>query len=129
MTIAPYGGIKDPNTNKTVAPEYITDGVAKAWANLNGTGTIALRDSLNIGSVTDRGTGQYSLNFTSVMGDANYSANTGGSFQGGTGNNIISRDNGLASTAASYSPKTSASSSNSVADIDYLDCVIFGDLA
>jgi hypothetical protein len=47
---------------------------AKAWVNFNGTGTIAARDSFNVASLTDNGTGDYSVNFSSAMADANYSA-------------------------------------------------------
>jgi len=45
---------------------------AKVWGNLNGSGTIALRDSFNVASVTDNGTGQYDFNYTNNMNDANY---------------------------------------------------------
>jgi hypothetical protein len=46
----------------------------RAWCNLNGTGTIAIRGSGNISSVTDIGTGNYQYNLTNAMPDANYSA-------------------------------------------------------
>ena len=45
---------------------------AKAWVNFNGTGTIAARDSLNVSSLTDNGTGQYGVNFTSSFANTNY---------------------------------------------------------
>jgi len=47
---------------------------AKAWVNFNGTGTVAIRASLNVSSITDNGTGNYTVNFTSAIADANYSA-------------------------------------------------------
>ena len=47
-------------------------GTAAAWANLNGTGTIALRDSENVSSVVDIGVGTYDFNFTSAMATAGY---------------------------------------------------------
>ena len=46
---------------------------AKAWVNFNGTGTVAIRASGNVGSITDLGTGIYRVNFTNAMTDANYS--------------------------------------------------------
>ena len=46
----------------------------RAWVNFNGTGTVAIRDSGNVSSITDDGTGNYSVNFTTAMPDANYSA-------------------------------------------------------
>mgnify|MGYP003637909440 CR=1 FL=1 len=45
----------------------------RAWVNFNGTGTVAIRDSGNVSSVTDNGTGDYTVNFTNAMPDANYS--------------------------------------------------------
>lgn len=48
-------------------------GAAKAWVNFNGTGTVAIRASFNVTSITDNGTGDYTVNFTTAMVDANYS--------------------------------------------------------
>ena len=48
-------------------------GTAKAWVNFNGTGTVAIRASFNVSSITDNGTGDYTVNFTNAMTDANYS--------------------------------------------------------
>lgn len=49
-------------------------GAAKAWVNFNGTGTVAIRASFNVTSITDNGTGDYTVNFTTAMADANYAA-------------------------------------------------------
>jgi hypothetical protein len=45
----------------------------RAWVNFNGTGTVAIRASFNVSSITDGGTGDYTVNFTTAMPDANYS--------------------------------------------------------
>ena len=45
---------------------------ARAWVNFNGTGTVAIRASGNVSSITDNGTGDYTVNFTTAMPDANY---------------------------------------------------------
>lgn len=45
---------------------------AKAWVNFNGTGTVAIRASGNVSSITDNGNGDYTVNFTTAMVDANY---------------------------------------------------------
>ena len=50
----------------------IQQGLIKSGCNFNGTGTIASRDSFNVGSLTDRGTGMYEVNFTTNMGNANH---------------------------------------------------------
>jgi hypothetical protein len=52
------------------APSY----TARAWVNFNGTGTVAIRSSGNVSSITDNGVGIYTVNFTTAMPDANYSA-------------------------------------------------------
>jgi hypothetical protein len=44
----------------------------RAWVNFNGTGTPAIRASGNVSSITDNGTGDYTVNFTTAMPDANY---------------------------------------------------------
>lgn len=47
-------------------------GVAKAWVNFNGTGTVAINASHNVTSITDNGTGDYTVNFTTAFSSANY---------------------------------------------------------
>jgi hypothetical protein len=44
----------------------------RAWVNFNGTGTVAIRASGNVSSITDNGTGNYTVNFTTALADANY---------------------------------------------------------
>jgi hypothetical protein len=51
------------------APMY----ACRAWVNFNGTGTVAIRASGNVSSITDNGTGDYTVNFTTAMPDADYS--------------------------------------------------------
>ena len=54
----------------------------RAWVNFNGTGTVAIRASGNVTSITDNGTGDYTANFTTAMSDANFSASGAGSADG-----------------------------------------------
>ena len=101
-------------------------GVAAAWVNFDGTGTIATRDSLNIASLTDNGTGQYLLNYTSAMANANY---------------VGAADSRAQSNAATFRsglsyPNNTASSGNcrvgqnsSYVDESSIAQTIFGDLA
>jgi uncharacterized protein (AIM24 family) len=51
----------------------------RAWVNFNGTGTVAIRASGNVSSITDNGTGDYTVNFSTAMPDANYSVGVAGS--------------------------------------------------
>lgn len=50
----------------------------RAWVNLNGTGTVAIRASGNVSSITDLGIGSYRVNFSTAMPDANYAVNLNG---------------------------------------------------
>lgn len=59
--------------SKTVPTDTVVDGSAKAWVNFNGTGTVAIRRAFNVSSITDNGTGDYTVNFTNAMVDASYS--------------------------------------------------------
>jgi len=77
--------ITDKLTGKTAAGDVtitseggsatmqLQQGVAKVWVKFSGTGTIAVDDSLNVGSLTDHGTGNYQVNFSNNMGNADYS--------------------------------------------------------
>jgi hypothetical protein len=47
--------------------------VCKAWVNFNGTGAVAIRSSYNVSSITDNGVGDYTVNFTTALADANFS--------------------------------------------------------
>ena len=51
----------------------LQQGLAKAWINFNGTGTVAIRDSFNIASLTDAGTGLYNCAISSDFTNANFS--------------------------------------------------------
>ena len=60
------------------APSY----TCRAWVNFDGTGTVAIRAAGNVSSITDNGTGDYTVNFTTAMPDANYVAIPDGSSSG-----------------------------------------------
>ena len=57
---------------------------AKAWVNFDGTGTVAIRQSGNVSSITDNGTGNYAVNLSSALTDAN-AALSGGAYENATG--------------------------------------------
>lgn len=69
------------NTASGAAPSYS----ARAWVNFNGTGTVAIRASGNVSSITDYGVGTYGVNYTTAMPDSNYAAelSTGTNASGG----------------------------------------------
>lgn len=64
--------ISNQTGSSSVPSETVINGSAKAWVNFNGTGTVAIRASFNVSSITDLGTGQYRVNFTTSMPDVNF---------------------------------------------------------
>jgi hypothetical protein len=71
------------------APLYM----CRAWVNFNGTGTVAIRASGNVTSITDNGVGDYTVNFTTAMPDANYSVLSAAEGGGSVGNPPYQRGN------------------------------------
>ena len=64
--------LQDTAGGNSSTSEEIYSGRAKAWVNFNGTGTVAIRAQFNVSSITDNGSGNYAVNFTTAMVDANY---------------------------------------------------------
>ena len=62
------------NGTVSTSSANVIQGSAKAWVNFNGTGTVAIRASYNVSSITDNGTGDYTINFTNAFADINYAA-------------------------------------------------------
>ena len=73
---------------------------ALAWVNFNGTGTVAIRGSFNVSSITDNGTGDYTVNFTNALADANYSL-------------VMTTNFGASNAFTSTAPSTTAARVNS----------------
>ena len=67
--------LTDASSGNSTAMSTINQGTAKVWVNFDGTGTIAIRDDTNVASLTDEGTGDYTVTFTSAMTDTNYCTN------------------------------------------------------
>lgn len=72
MSTAKFDTLSNLAGTQTVPVATVAQGSAKAWVNFNGTGTVAIRASFNVSSITDNGTGNYSVNFTTALQDANY---------------------------------------------------------
>jgi len=75
--------------------------LCRAWVNFNGTGTVAIRASYNVSSITDNGVGDYTVNFTTAMPDANYAV-------GGAGTNIAGASAAALFVSSSTAPTTLA---------------------
>ena len=104
---------------------YSARGIAKAWVNFNGTGTVSVRDSENVSSLIDGATGFYTLNLSNAFAAADYPATT----------SITNASVGAYSNLSDVGPTTTAFSvysldSNSVlVDIATITASAHGDLA
>tara|TARA_R110002126_G_scaffold255637_1_gene398639 strand:+ start:621 stop:1082 length:462 start_codon:yes stop_codon:yes gene_type:complete len=99
------------------APSYS----ARAWVNFNGLGTVAIRASGNVSSITDIGTGRYTVNFTTAMPDGNYAVS---GMSGNEGTTSVGRDltkDGTWTTTSAPIRNTGASST--VYDNEYVTLI------
>lgn len=98
------------------------------WVNFNGTGTVAIRDSLNVSSITDNGVGDYTTNFTTALANANYSATL--SYGATTGNtNSHKRHDTIAPTTTALRTLVGfyqAGGTNTNVDPEYADVQVVG---
>ncbi len=120
--------LEDLSAAQTVDAAYIVHGTAKAWCSFNGTGTIAINNSLNVTSLTDRGTGSYTVNLTNAMTDALYSVTGGGNVAPYAGN--YGRSTTVApNDVSSYYANTALFSTPTLVDFDISCASVEGDLA
>ena len=117
------------NAGGSVNPSTTIDGInysCRAWVNFDGTtntgGFCTIRASGNVTSVTDNSTGNYTVNFTTAMPDANYSAVFTGRYSSGQANQGI----GIVSqTTSAVRLITGTPSNNTVQDFDIVCAAIF----
>mgnify|MGYP003150134791 CR=1 FL=1 len=113
----------------TSTTQNLVQSLIKVWINFDGTGTPAARDSFNVASITDNGTGSYDIVFTNAMGNTNYSSQC--SLNNGTTDVSGAHDYGWAivdRTTADFR-WDSENASNSQIDMALLDALVVGDLA
>jgi hypothetical protein len=103
----------------------------RSWVEFNGTGTIAIRASGNVSSITDNGVGDYTVNFTTSMSDANYSAVGSSAFLVGNQVSVITSsyartpNNEVAPTAAAYRFSVLLPGTSGGADVNYVNMAFF----
>ena len=96
-------------TPSGTAPAYL----CRAWVNFNGTSTVAIRASGNVSSITDNGTGDYTVNFTTALADANYSVGSCVAVDySNTGNRTLNLANAAPTTSACRISTFTAGGSN-----------------
>jgi hypothetical protein len=92
--------------------------------NFNGTSTVAIRASGNVSSITDNGTGDYTVNFTTALADANYSAQVWAATAGSTGVFIPTQSSTTVPTTSALRLVT-RNGSATANDLDYVQVAIF----
>ena len=115
---------------KTVATTNVTNGSAKAWHLLDGTGTISTLSSFNVSSATDNGTGNYVTSLSNNMSSANYIIS--GTVIGNSSNNyysFITSDGGASDVAAGSYEYHMKHHGGSTTDLNRIRTVVHGDLA
>lgn len=107
----------------TTATANVVNGSAKAWVNFNGTGTVAIREQYNVSSITDNGTGDYTVNFTNALADANYAWS--GSSQRSSGATVRAIFTNTSSTPTASALRVQNSNYVSSEDPSYASVVVF----
>jgi hypothetical protein len=90
LTLSGTDGVTGPNEATTV----------KAWVNFNGTGTVAIRADGNVASITDNGTGDYTINISSGLTDADYSHTSMTQWVSGVSFNLCHVESGYTPTSS-----------------------------
>jgi hypothetical protein len=100
----------------------------RAWVNFNGTGTVAIRGSGNVSSITDNGVGSYTVNFATDMPDANYSPAIGAAPSFGTNGYIATtwaNGSGVEVVPAVNALRFSMGSTTAYQDSKYVSVAVF----
>ena len=124
--------LKDASGNNSIATSYVARGPLKGWVNFNGTGTIAARDSLNLSSLTDNGTGEYTITYSSAFSAVDYAfTGTSGQTSGGsrTTGGIMFDDFSATVTTTSHRILSRKKDDASNVDCANQHCHTSGDLA
>ena len=110
------------STAGSVDTQFMVKGSAKAWCFFEGDGTVSLLNSLNHASISDLGTGQYSVTYTTSFSSIQYAANvTGSTSRSGTNDTDTNATGGI-TYEFFYATSTKADPAQAY-------CAIHGDLA
>ena len=122
-------GVAASIAGEATASTNLQQGLAKAWIDFDGTGTIATSDSFNITSIADNGTGDYSVTIANDMASSNYvhAGNSGGANSTSAGA-VYAYDQGTTRTATLFRVLT-VTNSGSVVDTPTINIMVSGDLA
>ena len=120
--------LTDASSNNSIATSFIFGGTGKSWINMNGESTISTRDSFNVSSIADRGTGLYTQNFTSNMTNDDYAVGGSGmaTHKDADGRNRIMVGDPQSTSDIHVNTFTT---SGGAEDIEYVAAIAHGDLA
>ncbi len=110
----------------TVGTSYVVNGSAKAWVNFNGTGTVAIRDSFNVASITDRSSGNYTVNYSNSFSSSTSFTPIANAHQSGV-NYIMCPSTGSRTSGSNIID--TATTGYIAVDCDIIDQAAHGDLA
>ena len=115
------------SSTKVLTPGNAAGQLCRAWVNFDGTGTVAIRASHNVSSITDNGVGSYTVNFTTALADANYCAvlGAGATSAGSTDFNYGNGDFNSVRTTTTLRLYYFTSSGAAFADTANFDVAIF----
>lgn len=124
MSTARFNTLQNAAGSKSVPVDTVVDGSAKAWVNFNGTGTVAIRAAFNVSSITDNGTGDYTVNLASALADVNYSV-VGGQGNAGASGFDLYMPWQQAPTKSTFRVASFTGNSGAFVDCAYVQLAIF----
>ena len=128
MSTIKVNNLQTASGGSNSTPEEIQQGRAKAWVNFKGTSTVTILDDFNVSTITDHATGQYTVNFSNTMPNANYAFTGVNSSDGDSGHeSIVSQHGGTDPTTSALRVRVTKSNDNSYTDKNRTTVIIFGD--
>jgi hypothetical protein len=117
------------STAGSLDTSYVVNGSAKVWVNFLGAGTVAIRDSYNAASLTDNGTGNYTITSSSSMGNTTYSCQSTAGRNAGDLLNASNNEGSYPRTTSSLRTEICRSNSDTQYDAGTVEMAWIGDLA
>ena len=128
MSTIKVNNLQTTSGGSNSTPEEIQQGRAKAWVNFKGTSTVTILDDFNVSTITDHATGQYTVNFSNTMPNANYAFTGVNSSDGDSGHeSIVSQHGGTDPTTSALRIRVTKTSDASYTDKNRTTVIIFGD--
>ena len=127
MSTLKVNNIQTTSGGSSSTPEEIQQGRAKLWLNYNGS-TNSIRDDFNVTSVTDEGTGTYTVNWDTNAANANYAIMTNYNHKAGVvlGKTVMVDRTAFTISSSQFRLEV-YNSANASVDMNEVHCACFGD--